>query len=286
MAKLRSTPIESEDLVDYLDGHSDFSFELKVLKLLRDAKFDCEHGGHYTDPVTKKSREFDIRARYHLENLHVRLSVECKNVRDNFPVLLSRLPRTKEESFNHVCILYDEPEPQGLLNVVPYDPFRSRAKSTIFKAARSPYPIGSPCGKSITQVGRVNDGSISSGDSEIYDKWGQSLNSISDLVSEMVSDGKSTDQKHFSICLPILVFPDDRMWAVDYDHGGNLVSAPKRIDRCSFFVGQTYSIGITGPSYGISHLELFTFSGLKNFIDAHMTDRENLSKLFLSEIQA
>jgi len=62
MPKLKTDSIKKDDLVEYLDSCSDFSFELSVLKMLRESDVDCEHGGLYEDPVTGKSREFDIRA--------------------------------------------------------------------------------------------------------------------------------------------------------------------------------------------------------------------------------
>jgi hypothetical protein len=68
MAKLKTDEILPEDLVEYLNSYSDFSFELAVLKMLRTSDIDCEHGGYYEDPITKKSREFDIRAIKTIQN--------------------------------------------------------------------------------------------------------------------------------------------------------------------------------------------------------------------------
>ena len=46
MAKLKTEKILAEDLVEYLNSYSDFSFELAVLKMLRASDIDCEHGGY------------------------------------------------------------------------------------------------------------------------------------------------------------------------------------------------------------------------------------------------
>lgn len=284
MAKLLDKAITETDLEEYLSSYSDFSFEISVLKLLRDNQVQCEHGGHYTDPVTRKSREFDIRAKHAIDNLTLRLAVECKNIRENYPVLVSMLPRVSEESYHQILRLADpvqETGPFGLSRAA--SPFNSRAKSVKVRGARSRYSLGRYVGKSIAQVGRTNDQSISSGDSEIYEKWGQALSSIDDLIGEMIDDGKDSDRQYFSMCLPVLVVPDGRLWAVDYDLDGHLTNSPVRIEHCSFYVGKSYSTGHFGPGYTVSHLELFTFSGLQHFIHTHLSSREGLMPLFMKD---
>ena len=62
MSKLLPDPITQSDLEEYLSDYADFSFELRVLKVLTDLKLQCQHGGTYEDPVTGKSREFDIKS--------------------------------------------------------------------------------------------------------------------------------------------------------------------------------------------------------------------------------
>ena len=86
MAKLKTSPIQKDDFIKFLNSHSDFSFELSVLKMMRQNGIECEHGGLYEDPVTGKSREFDIRAVHTIADYRVRLAIECKNIRENFPV--------------------------------------------------------------------------------------------------------------------------------------------------------------------------------------------------------
>ena len=63
--QLKSDQITRVDIEEYLADYADFSFELRVLKELTDLKIKCQHGGTYEDPITKKSREFDIRALMH-----------------------------------------------------------------------------------------------------------------------------------------------------------------------------------------------------------------------------
>lgn len=279
MARLLDTPITQSDISDYISAHSDFSFELHVLRLLRSSTISCEHGGHYTDPVTKKSREFDIRARTSIDNVTARFAVECKNIRANFPVVVSRLPRSKEDSFNEVCQLEDAKIDNGPFGLSS-KPLGLHSRAQRIKNRKTTiYPIGEPVGKSLAQVGRATDNSITSGDSEIYEKWGQALASLTDLVEEMSSDGRGEPRPHFSFCIPAIVVPDNRLWAVDYDYDGNLVGNAQSVDHCSFFIGKDYSVGFSEPSYVVSHLELFTLTGFQNFIKDRLLSLEALRSL-------
>ena len=45
MAKLLDRKIEKDNIEEYLNNFSDFSFEVKVLKILTSIGFDCEHLG-------------------------------------------------------------------------------------------------------------------------------------------------------------------------------------------------------------------------------------------------
>lgn len=72
MARLKSDPITKADLDEYLENYSDFSFEVRILNTLIDLGFSCEHRGSYTDPATKKLREFDIRATKELNKRFLR----------------------------------------------------------------------------------------------------------------------------------------------------------------------------------------------------------------------
>lgn len=98
--KLIPNPITETDIEEYLNDFADFSFELRVLKELSGLSLRCEHGGTYDDPVTGKSREFDIRALYQEGAIRVHLSVECKNLHPNFPLVMHCLRRKQNEAYN------------------------------------------------------------------------------------------------------------------------------------------------------------------------------------------
>src|ERR1700691_3590339 len=108
MAKqLRNDPIGVTDLIEFLDGSSDFGFELRCVEALSKLGFRCEHGGSYVDPVTKKARQFDIRARNDDEaDVRIRCAVECKNLAKNFPLLIMCVPRAQGESFHELVFSY------------------------------------------------------------------------------------------------------------------------------------------------------------------------------------
>ena len=244
MAKLKTDKIEEKDLKEYLGSYSDFSFELSVLKMLRESGVECEHGGHYQDPVTNKSREFDIRAMKTFDSFRLRMAIECKNIRENFPVLVSCIPRHKQESYHQIAFVR-EPTTESVSGFTIPTPiaFRSRAAVLSIRGDFSLYNPGEPVGKSTVQVGRAQDGTISAHDSELYEKWGQCLGSANDLVERMYWDGDEKEEKYISTVIPFVVVPDDRLWMVVYDEDGNMTGDPKPTDRCSCFIDKEYEMG-------------------------------------------
>ncbi len=100
MAKLKSTPITENDLNEFLASESDFAFEMTVLSLLRKIGFNSLHSGTYQDPVTKKIRQFDLRAGKNEGDFLLTLAGECKNLGVNFPLLITAVPRTIDEAFH------------------------------------------------------------------------------------------------------------------------------------------------------------------------------------------
>jgi hypothetical protein len=274
MAKLKGDPVKERDLLDYLNSYSDFSFELRVLKMLRDNGLDCEHGGLYTDPVTGKSREFDIRAAKTLKVFRVRLAVECKNIRANFPVLISCVPRHPSESYHEIAWL-SEPK---RVNLRP-PAMQSRAKVLRLTDNYSIYKSGNFVGKSIAQVGRLHDDTILANDNELFDKWSQALSSADDLSSRMYWDGNDEiDKQLFSTVVPIVIVPDGILWSVHYDTDGNMSSGPSQVTRCPCFIDKTYKINTIPPVwFDISHIEIMTYSGLHEFVTSVIDNEEHVT---------
>jgi len=266
MAKLASEPITKDDLDAYLASVSDFQFEMVVHGELARLGFDCRHGGTYSDPITSKHREFDIRAIGRIGAHRLYLAAECKNLRANFPLLVSRLPRTKHEAYLDVVCPHDQSTapPPTLVTYTTTPPAGSRR----VVGADSLYRVGDPTGKSLTQVGREikKEGDLVAGDSEIYDRWSQALGSSRDLFVE-ASEWASDQRDGIALVLPLVVVPDGRLWAADYNALGELISSPTQAESISHFVGAPIKLDFFhGRRPEISHLEFITLSGLEPWI--------------------
>ncbi|MDH4215343.1 MAG: hypothetical protein OEV23_00375 [Gallionella sp.] len=275
MAKLKSDQITKCDLLEYLNSYSDFSFELAVLKMLRERNIECDHGGHYEDPVTNKSREFDIRATKTINNLQagtpnlrVRMAIECKNIRENFPILISCIPRHEQESHHQIAQV-------GI--------HKSRATMFSIRDSHSLYKKNEPVGKSTVQVGRAMDSTISSNDSELYEKWGQCLSSATDLVNLVYWDGRKDKAVYFSAVFPFVVVPNGRLWMVAYDEDGNRVCDPTPTDRISCFINKSYPMvaDFAGATMQLSHVEIVTFDGMTAFVDKYLNSE--MAEIFPKE---
>lgn len=282
---IRKHAIQRRDLIEFLDSNSDFDFELRTLKLLRQHGLDCAHGGHYEDSLTKKSRQFDLRAMQTRSTPacknRVRLAVECKNIGESFPVLIHCTPRQESESFYDLALVRDTPESSG--NVFAMPALESRATRIRMKGVYSIYKPGLMVGKGTAQVGRSLDGEFVSNDSEIFDKWSQCLSSASDLVDEINMDGEEEkDAIYLSMVIPIVVIPDERLWVVEYDRDGQRLSDPSKADRCSCFVGKDYKLGnpMAYKVLTVSHIEIMTFSGFERFIKRWLCCDTGRSELF------
>lgn len=278
MAKLKKDSIALSDLLEYLNSYSDFSFELTVLKMLRDNGIECEHGGYYEDPVTNKSREFDIRAMKTIKQFRVRMSIECKNIRDNFPILISCIPRHKQESYHQIAFVH---EPKANSHILSLPVTQSRAEIVNVQNGHSLYKPLDPVGKSTVQVGRATDGTISANDSELYEKWGQSISSANDLVERTYWDGNDKES-YLSTVIPFVVVPNNKLWLVTYDNNGNRVSDPEPTDRCSCFIGKDYDMGskLAGARMWLSHVEIVTFDGMQKFVEEYLKTEEGIAQIF------
>ena len=170
MPRLRENRITAADLMEYLRGYSDFSFELEILRMLRAHGLECEHGGLYEDPTTKKTREFDIRAVARVASGNRgTLAIECKNIREFFPLLVSCVPRHPSESFNDFAIVSELQRPSS------YSPPALSPRAFVVRASgdQSYYKPLAPVGKSLAQVGRTadRDANIYATDSEVFEEW-------------------------------------------------------------------------------------------------------------------
>lgn len=267
MAKLKTDPIAQADLIEYLNDHSDFSFELNVLKSLVASGFTCEHGGTYADPVTHRPRQFDIRATRIFDLCFLRLAVECKNLRPNFPLLISCLPRRVDEAFHELVVSADPDfsDPWAIGQWVGVNPKLDRQPQTVrLDGSDSLYEPGEPVGKSCEQIGRtLHNNDITANDAEVYDKWSQALSSAHDLIYLANNDVQRTRKFAISLVIPVVVVPNGRLWFSRFDQDGNRTADPTQTNRCSYFVGRSYS---ALAEFTVSHLEFVTLDGLTSLV--------------------
>lgn len=274
MAKLKDSPIQLNDLKEYLSGQDDFQLEIAAFQACKKRNLEVFHGGTYEDPVSKKSRQFDIRASIRKETCTVHLAVECKSLKDNFPLLVSRLPRMQEEAFHE--IVYSHPRAEGLHSLIGsnYYSISVFSPNTIYEKDKC-------VGKSTTQVGKDSSGKILSGDSEIYDKWSQAVASAFDLVSNSTNDFERNDKRFaLSVILPVLVLNEDMLWVADYTSDGLLVGDPKRVDSCDIFIGKSLWTGPMGIGYTFSHLNVFTLHKFEGYLDGLIKNDNYWNLLF------
>lgn len=267
--KLRPT-VTQADLSAYLALQDDFALELFTTSEARKAGLEVVHGGTYEDSVTGKHRQFDVRAFYVNENREICLAVECKALRANYPLLVSRIARTESESAHDVVYTYRQSS--FLDGYVP---------GQCITVAPSPklYPTGSPVGKSMTQVGLNADGDFVASDSDTYDKWNQALSSLAGLVARGWKGHERTTRRNFlSASIPVLVVSDDTLWVADYSADGIQQGHPRNEAQVEHYVGRDY-LGPGQHKFTATHLHIVTKSALPVFLNRIPTD-EFLSRVF------
>ena len=77
-----------------------FAHEMRVRRILKRywSESQLQHGGGYRDPQTNKMREFDFRWIFPRYETVLSFAVECKNVSDDSPVIVSGSKRAQGEA--------------------------------------------------------------------------------------------------------------------------------------------------------------------------------------------
>jgi hypothetical protein len=219
-------PITQSDLQKFVDNDSDFAFEMRVLVQLRALGFHCEHSGTYTDPITDKIRQFDIHAWKDYGTATLVLAVECKNLRQSRPLLVSAVPRTPAEAF-HERVLFgpgQAVQPSWIRHV---------------QGIASVYKPGDMVGKKTDQVGKEDSGRLVSDDQATFDKLNQALNSCQELVQHFVT---KPSPPFLRVIVPMLAVPAGVLWQVDYAADGTLQIPPRQVPRATLFVNHGWSV--------------------------------------------
>ncbi len=286
MVKLRNEAINKEDILEYLQESSDFAFEVSVLRRLVSLGFSCEHAGTYEDPITKKTREFDIRARKCLIDepgfkLNISLSVECKNIRDNFPLLVHCMPR--EESECYLDLVWAS-KPAN------YFPRYENAKRVSLEGTETPYEHRIAVGKSCDQIGRraTQAAEITGNDGDVFEKISQAINAGYDLLREAhYAADKSVDV--VTVVVPVLVVPDDRIWTVWYKQTGEVEREPTKEGNIEYYLDKSWLVGDSSNEYQIryylSHLEIVQIQAIADMINKYTQLSAFASRSELNEIK-
>ncbi|BBO35694.1 hypothetical protein [Lacipirellula parvula] len=250
-------PITQADLEEFVANESDFGFEMKIRRLLTSKSLDPLHGGTYIDPVTGLSRQFDLRVQIRPQERHYRrcpflfrLAIECKNVRDHYPLLIQCVPRARNESFHDVVATTNR-----------------TARVLRFYPRETKYREDRPTGKNLMQVAR-NGSAFNASDGDVYSKWAQAIASSSDLA--VSSEANLEESPIFTFVMPVLVVPDGRLWAINYDEHGSALGAPTLSEAISFFVSAPLRWKHKDEilAMTLSHIEFVTETGLSRLIDS------------------
>jgi hypothetical protein len=194
----------------------------------------------------------------------VHLSVECKNIRDNYPFVAHCVTRKERESYTELIHAF-EPD------------YTSPATSSSAKVVRNPqhnlYPKGNYVAKSTDQVGREVGGrnEITATDGGIFEKISQAINSAKDLVWEAYA--KDTDKSEYlTLVCPVLIIPDSVLWQVKYTDDGSRIGPPELTDHVTYYIGHEWTVGVPPYeiSYSMSHLEILTFSKIRIFVSSYL----------------
>lgn len=258
--KRDTQPITKTDIEEYLSHSDDFRFEIDVLRGCHESGLITSHGGSYEDQATKKSRQFDIRAQITKGICTLKLAVECKNLRPNFPLLVSRMPRRANESYHEVILSAKRRLREALLGTVDTGADTYRLNSLVFRP-------NEPVGKATIQIGRTSSGELISNDSEVFEKWSQAIASAYDLIATATADYQiAGDPTAATIVFPVLVVGDGALWTIDYSTRGEILRTPTPSSECSLYLDKNVFTGIQGVEYNISHLQIFT----KTAFDAYL----------------
>jgi hypothetical protein len=261
--------ITADDINAYLADEDNFSLELFVYHSLLQCGLRSAHGGAYIDPVTDKYRQFDIRVQVNISAMNALacLAIECKKLSPEFPLVVSRVPRSKEEASHSVIRSRGREGSDHFAEELSTADGESRL-----------YRIDAPVGKFTFQLQKDvarNDPSritYKSTDSDSYDKWSQALASANDFIEAgRIAHLTYKAASYCTSILPILVVPDGTLWVVDYDENGQRSAQPLPAEGCELFVGRSYKLA-QNMTYTITHLHIFTQTGFVSFL-RQLTDR-------------
>jgi hypothetical protein len=250
--------IDAASITKYLESQSDFDLELFVYHALIDHGIQVTHGGTYVDPVTRKYRQYDMRAmRTYESECGISMAIECKRLTREFPLVVLRVPRPTLESFHEVVVAGIDPADNN------YYTKRPRRED-----GRGIYRTNEMVGKKAVQIRWDPKRALFVGDdSDTYDKWSQALSSADALIQESYQTFRRYGGRNLFVTfvMPILVVSDSTLWAADYSDSGERKGEPAPADSATLFVDREYGESLP-RGYYIGHLHVFTRTGFTHFV--------------------
>ena len=280
----KSTNIQASDIRNVVAEIDDFGHEMRVGHLIRGVQgMQTHHGGTYTDPVTQKPRQFDYRCSLTNGSACLTLAIECKNLSQSVPLVMCGTKRAETESFHDLIEARN-----GL--------FKRRSAiisglSSVTRRASQEHSIYRPgefVAKSVVRIQADKKPMAREKDTDIYDKWAQAISSAIGLAESACTFPKgATPPKFFAAILPIVVVPDNVMWAVSYDDQGNISKDPAQTDSCELFVGKEIELGEKKTphfhQFTFSHVHFFSLAGFGSFLSKIAGDPQAWARLFAVE---
>ena len=252
-------PVEKR-LGEAIRENDDFGHELRVGLNLHGAGADVIHGWSYSDPISGKIRQFDLRATLEHWSLprFVHLALEAKNLAKDTALVVAGTSRDSNESFHDV-----------VASEWSHGEVRSWIERT--QGTNYAYPVNGFVGKSLLTFAGLDTGQIAKTgkESEVYDRWTQALASAHDLCKAALTAAKKPDQVTRSLILPGVVVPDGTLWAAEYEIDGELMEGhPKPVDSATLFLNHEIEVKPHNNWMNISHLHFWTLNGLRGFLES------------------
>jgi hypothetical protein len=243
--------MDSEMVKTFLEDSSSFGFEVQVIREMKRLGLDPQHSGTYSDPSTGVFRQYDIRARQVKGDHFVLLATECKNIGEEFPLVIPCTKRESNESYHQIF--------RGLHGA-------HSSKSDRIGESKI-YLAGELVGRSLEQAAPPKK-SVSKTAMEVRAKFSQAQQHAIALTPEIKQQAAINGKKRAAI-FPCLVVPNDRLWICQYDEGGEMVGKPKKVNRVPLFLGLSSNYQLSPAhqvcQYSFSHIEILTLAGISEF---------------------
>lgn len=275
-------PISPSEILNVVTSEDDFGHEMRVGHAIQGCPaIQVQHGGTYTDPITQKPRQFDYRCWLRKEGASLSLAVECKNLSPSVPLVVCGIGRREDEAFHDLI-----ESRQGT--------FRRNSATLVGLSSVTRRAIGEEAfylpkdfvGKSLVRIQIDKKPMVRMQDSDVYDKWSQTLSSAVELVeSACRSAHKFSVARFLTAVMPVVVVPDDLLWRVVYDDNGSVTTEPAQVNECELFVGREIEVGGAKGTplfhqFTFSHVHFFTLTGFGAFLSKMAVNEHAWAKLF------